>query len=732
MSFLRKTYYHVKPYLPVRFRMALRRQLASHTQEHTGDVWPIKPATMRAPSNWRGWPDGKRFAFVLTHDVEGRKGMERCASLAQLESERDFRSSFNFIPEGEYHVPAEVRSHLASQGFEIGVHDLKHDGKLYRSEESFIENAGRINRYLADWNAKGFRSGFMHHNLDWIHHLNVDYDMSTFDTDPFEPQPDGVDTIFPFWVPSPNGQSQGYMELPYTLAQDSTLFLLLGETTSSHWKRKLDWIAEHGGMALVNVHPDYLALDAKRSDQEVSPRFYLELLEYVREKYAGQFWSALPHQVSDYCRRLRPERPRLSAKRVCMISYSCYATDNRVMRYAEALVNRGDSVDALSLDSGIRPGKFEVLNGVNSYRIQHRVRNEKGKADYLFRILRFMLKASAKLTWRHLRKPYDVVHVHNVPDFLVFAAWFPKLTGARIILDIHDILPEFFASKFKSPDNQWYVDRLLGVEKSSCSFADYVIIANHLWLEKITRRSVSPEKCSVVLNHVDRSIFYPRARTRQDDKIIAIFPGGLQHHQGLDIAIRAFPTVVERFPKAEFHIYGDGNMKGEWIALVKELRLDRHILFFEPLSIHDVAERVANADIGVVPKRADSFGNEAYSTKIMEFMSQGLPVVASRTKIDTFYFSDQQIAFFESGNPTDLAGKILRVLSDRPYADSLIRNGSSYVDQNSWESKKQEYFAIVDNKLDSNKVDEPDPVFSEHRRWTEAPAELASAHAIPK
>ena len=124
-----------------------------------------------------------------------------------------------------------------------------------------------------------------------------------------------------------------------------------------------------------------------------------------------------------------------------MISYSCYAADNRVMRYAQALVNRGDTVDSLGLDSSVRPGRFEVINGVNSYQIQHRTRNEKGKLDYLARILRFMVKASFILSWRHLRRPYDVVHVHNIPDFLVFAAWLPKITGARVILDIHDILP---------------------------------------------------------------------------------------------------------------------------------------------------------------------------------------------------------------------------------------------------------------------------------------------------
>jgi glycosyltransferase involved in cell wall biosynthesis len=160
-------------------------------------------------------------------------------------------------------------------------------------------------------------------------------------------------------------------------------------------------------------------------------------------------------------------------------------------------------------------------------------------------------------------------------------------------------------------------------------------------------------------------------------------------------------------------------MKEEWTALVKELGLEKHIFLFKPLSIQEVADRIANADAGIVPKRADSFGNEAYSTKIMEFMSQGVPVIASRTKIDTFYFQDREIAFFESGNVDDLAAKLIRVWSDSSYARGLARNGFAYVAANSWESKKHEYFSIVDDRAYSapaspgNTIIAPDPGFVE-------------------
>lgn len=304
---MKSVYYLLKPIIPWRIRMTMRRILANRLRGRNADRWPIQESASKTPHGWPGWPGGKQFAFVLTHDVEGIRGLERCRRLAEMDKALGFRSAFNFVPEGEYRLPDSLRLFLDHEGFEVGVHDLHHDGSLYRSEKSFKDQVQTINQYLKSWDAMGFRSGFMFHNLEWIQHLNVLYDASTFDTDPFEPQPDGVGTIFPFWVQG-NG-SKGYVELPYTLPQDSTVFLLFQEQTIDVWTKKLEWVATHGGMALVNVHPDYVNFNGREVSSEYSAELYESFLKHVMNRYRDTCWFALPREVAQFAAQFKPKLP---------------------------------------------------------------------------------------------------------------------------------------------------------------------------------------------------------------------------------------------------------------------------------------------------------------------------------------------------------------------------------------------------------------------------------------
>jgi glycosyltransferase involved in cell wall biosynthesis len=389
--------------------------------------------------------------------------------------------------------------------------------------------------------------------------------------------------------------------------------------------------------------------------------------------------------------------------RACMVSYSVYEADGRVMRYAEALAQRGDSVDVIALSRGDRSGN-EVVNGVNVFRVMSRDRREKSKFTYLYRILAFFLRAMWLVTRRHRQQPYDLIHVHSVPDFLVFLAWIPKLKGAKIVLDIHDVMPEFYASKFNGGEESVGFKVLLYLERKSARFADYVIAANHIWEAKLLSRSAVAGKCTALLNFPDRSMFQRKGRTRslEDDKFIILYPGTLNWHQGLDIAIRSFARIKDQAPNSEFHIYGMGPTQDSLRELAKSLGLNGRVKFQGSCQIKEVAGIMENADLGVVPKRNDPFGDEAFSTKILEFMAMGVPVVVSETKIDRYYFNDDLVKFFTAGDDESLAAAMLNVIQNEGLRKTLVQNSSSFVEKYDWQTNKAKYFEIVDALCSQN------------------------------
>jgi glycosyltransferase involved in cell wall biosynthesis len=219
--------------------------------------------------------------------------------------------------------------------------------------------------------------------------------------------------------------------------------------------------------------------------------------------------------------------------RACMVAYTFYEGDNRVRRYGEALVRRGDEVDAFTLRQQGSPSTATV-RGVTVHKIQKRIPNEKRSFDYLVRLLVFLVKSTVFLTRHHFRKKYDLIHVHSVPDFEVFAALIAKLTGAKVILDIHDAVPELYSGKFRVSRDSALFRLLVFAERLSGGFADHVIIANDIWRDRIALRSISPSKCSVILNYPDPDIFHRRVSTRKNlDKLVLLYPGTLSKHQGI-------------------------------------------------------------------------------------------------------------------------------------------------------------------------------------------------------
>ncbi len=384
--------------------------------------------------------------------------------------------------------------------------------------------------------------------------------------------------------------------------------------------------------------------------------------------------------------------------KICMIAYTFYETDGRVKRYAEALAQRGDHVDVVALNRGGQKAK-EVIKGVNLHRIQGRTIDEKKKLDYLGKISRFMLNSLLFLGKNKLK--YDIFHIHSIPDFLVFTALFNKLKGAKIILDIHDLVPELYLDKFKLDKNSLIYKGILFIEKISCRFADQVIIANHLWEKTICPRSVNNEKVTTFLNYPDEQIFDPQyKKLSSKEKIKIIYPGTLNFHQGLDLALEAFNRIRDELNNVEFHIYGDGPAKTSLMELVQQYGLQDRIKLHGFLPLEEIAQEMAGADIGVVPKRDEGFGGDAFSTKILEFMALGVPVLVSKTRIDQHYFNDDVVKFFTPGDPNDLADKLLDLASKKEERERLSRNALQFVKEYKWENNKHLYLDLVDKLVE--------------------------------
>jgi len=297
LSLPKKVYYLLKPILP-RFLTRILRRGYQYKQKTRPEIqWPVDRRYVfflwdvlarvieKSPDQEliikTLWPDNQRFSFVLTHDVETKSGLKYVCRVADFEESLGFRSSFNFVPEA-YQIDKILLEELRRRGFEIGIHGLKHDGKLFSSRKEFERRAAKINHYLKDFGAVGFRAPLTHRNPEWMQVLDIEYDLSFFDTDPFEPIPGGTMSIWPFFIGN-------FVELPYTLVQDYTLTAVLGETTPRLWLEKVSFIEKFHGMALVNTHPDYLK---SKKTWDVYCKFLSEI------KMRDYYWHALPREVA--------------------------------------------------------------------------------------------------------------------------------------------------------------------------------------------------------------------------------------------------------------------------------------------------------------------------------------------------------------------------------------------------------------------------------------------------
>jgi glycosyltransferase involved in cell wall biosynthesis len=384
--------------------------------------------------------------------------------------------------------------------------------------------------------------------------------------------------------------------------------------------------------------------------------------------------------------------------RHCMVVHSHYPVgETRVQRQALALVDAGIEVDVLCLRGEDEPRR-EVVDGVNVRRLPVKRHRDRGFAWQLVEYFVFFVLAGTVLTRRHLRRRYQSVQVHNLPDFLVFCALVPKLTGAEVLLDLHDLMPEFFSAKTKRGMGHPLVRIVALQERLSCAFADQVITVSKRWERTLIERGVPARKVTIVMNLADQRMFAssPRDRSTYNGSWRVLYHGTITHRYGVDLLVRAVHAVGDEIPGIRLDLVGDGDGRAEVEALIDTLDLHGRVKVSEgmvdasllPSYLHD-------ADLGVVPNRLDVFTDDLLPTKLLEYVAVGTPVAAARTSGVMEYFDDTMVAYFDAGDVASLADCLRSLYQELPRLNQLADSAAEFNSRYNWDSTAADYVEMI-------------------------------------
>ncbi len=371
--------------------------------------------------------------------------------------------------------------------------------------------------------------------------------------------------------------------------------------------------------------------------------------------------------------------------------------DVRVEREARALVARGHRVDVICARGGTEP-RHEVIDGIHVHRVP--VRRDRGGAlvHQLGEYVAFTAWAAAELLRLHSKRRLHVVQVHNVPDFIVLAALPAKLTGTPIILDLHDLMPEFFASRFNGRMDSMAVRLVTLQERLSRSLADLVITVTEQWRRTLIERGADPKITYVIMNVPDEDLYAPRPpRMTANDPLLVVYHGTITHRYGLDVLVNAFAIARRRIP-LRLLLHGRGEQLPEIKRLIRRLELaDAVTLSTELMPAVDLADMIAGGDIGVVPNRNDVFTDGILPTKLMEYVALGVPAIVSRSTATSAYFSDDMVRYVDAGDEAALADAIVDLAQDPARRHLLASNAQKFTIGHPWSAEAARYVSLVEN-----------------------------------
>lgn len=387
----------------------------------------------------------------------------------------------------------------------------------------------------------------------------------------------------------------------------------------------------------------------------------------------------------------------MSNIRVGAITFDWYPFDPLVRRISEAIVNDSFEVDVICLRQK-HESRFEVYHGVNVYRVPMDRGFGRSLPATILSWCYFAFLASCLVTWLHLKRRYDVIHVHNMPDFLVFAALIPRLLGAKVILHVQDVSPELMAAKSRGRKRKVILGLAEAQERLSTAFAQHVITVGWPFEELLLQRGVPASKLTSILNSADPKMFPPERRGSSlpgmpsaERPLILMYHGTLARRNGLDIALRALALALPEAPYLRLHIQGRGEHLPELHELVRELGLSEHVQFTEPCRSDEIVDFIARGDVGLIPYRRDGFMDLVLPTKAYEFAWMRRPIIASDTPAIRSLFRPESMALCDPERPESFAEAILDLYRSPEKRASFIANAAEDYIPYQWEKMAQRY-----------------------------------------
>jgi len=385
-----------------------------------------------------------------------------------------------------------------------------------------------------------------------------------------------------------------------------------------------------------------------------------------------------------------------------MIAYTDYSIDPRVRRAAESLVEEGFIVDVFSLREK-NCISYEIFNGVNLYYINQKRYRGKSNKFYIISYLMFFFRVLIKLSLIFFRKKYSVIHCHNMPDFIVFSAIIPKLFGAKIILDIHDSMPELYKAKDFNPILQKIIlQLLLFQERISANFADLIITVHDPLRSKILKsHGIDLKKVHVIMNLADTRIFNSQTQPSKirEGVFKLIYHGTIAPRFGLEIIVRGLKKVIEKNYKIQFDIYGNGEDFSSLKASIEELNLQEVIKLHGAVPLDEIPSKINKADLGIVSYLHSQATNFMLPSKLMEYIAMERPVLTVKNTAISHYFVNGELEYYEANNPNSFAEKLLYMIDNSKMLEDEKKKIKSFNHRLNWKREKIKYIKLIKNLI---------------------------------